>query len=922
VSTPGGDVIGQAQIQVDADTDPAIRALRDFSRATQRPSKDTDRFSTALRGLGSVAGGLGGVFAKFGIAAGAVGAAAGTAVPLLAGIVTALENIAPAGTVAATGLLAIEQASIAVKLGMVGIQDAVQSALDPAKAKNFDKAIKNLAPNAREFAREVKALQPELQKFQQGVQNRIFKDFGVALDVLSKTVLPTVRTNLNQTADTLNRMALGVAGAAVQLSENGTLGQAVAGANTGLTNLVKIPAQVTTALGQLAVAGAPAFDQLTGAAADVATRVSTKLGDAFKSGALQDSVNTAVGLLQNLGEIAGNVFGTVKNVLGSVSGEGGGAFTVLTQVTQALQDATATQGFQEAMQALAETMGVVGEVLGGTVGTLLADLGPVFTQLAGPVQSLVQTFGTALAPVLGALADTFTVLGTTLGPLLESAFTSLSPVLVALAGPLQVLISSLGAALGPIIDALGPVLLSAATAIGNLVVALSPLLPVVGNLIAALLPPLIPIIDTLGQTFTDLAPLVLQVGEILTAVLAPIIGALPEIITPLLDTFTQLTATLLPVLSDLLVQLAPTFTQLAGTVAELIVAAAPLLQVLGPLLVDVIAALLPVITPVIGLLTSLVSVLVDNLAGAITNVIVPAIDVIVALFSGDLSGAVTALGDLFAGVWEQIKTVVSNVGGFISDAINTIIGIFQYLYDTLIGNSIIPDLIGAIVAAFAGLPGRAAAALGGLVGSLVGVARSAGARMLGAVRGGVSDAVDVFRGLKDRARSALGNLGSTLYGAGQSLIRGFIDGIKSMIGSVKSAASSVVSSARDFFPFSPAKEGPFSGRGWTLYSGEALATDFAKGITRNQAAVRDAVNSLVGTAVLPQTRTGDLSQFLTTARTGSTTQTALNNITVAPSAAPKVTVMIGNRVINEHVRVIVDQASDQAAREQIQGVRR
>ena len=51
-----------------------------------------------------------------------------------------------------------------------------------------------------------------------------------------------------------------------------------------------------------------------------------------------------------------------------------------------------------------------------------------------------------------------------------------------------------------------------------------------------------------------------------------------------------------------------------------------------------------------------------------------------------------------------------------------------------------------------------------------------------------------------------------------------------MIGNVKDAAADVVQAARDFFPFSPAKKGPFSGRGWVLYSGKSIGEAFAEGI--------------------------------------------------------------------------------------------
>lgn len=95
---------------------------------------------------------------------------------------------------------------------------------------------------------------------------------------------------------------------------------------------------------------------------------------------------------------------------------------------------------------------------------------------------------------------------------------------------------------------------------------------------------------------------------------------------------------------------------------------------------------------------------------------------------------------------------------------------------------------------------------------------------------GVNKAVAFVGSLPGRIVSALGNLGRLLWNSGVALIQGFIGGIKSMISSAVNAARSVVSSVRSFFPFSPAKEGPFSGRGYTSYSGRALVEDWAKSI--------------------------------------------------------------------------------------------
>ena len=114
---------------------------------------------------------------------------------------------------------------------------------------------------------------------------------------------------------------------------------------------------------------------------------------------------------------------------------------------------------------------------------------------------------------------------------------------------------------------------------------------------------------------------------------------------------------------------------------------------------------------------------------------------------------------------------------------------------------------------------RITSAVGGAIG-----------RVRSTVAGGFNNVVNFVRGIPGRIVGALGDLGGLLVGAGRSLIRGFIGGIQDMIGSAVNAARNLVSSVRDFFPFSPAKRGPFSGKGYTIHSGRALAEDWAKGI--------------------------------------------------------------------------------------------
>jgi hypothetical protein len=127
-------------------------------------------------------------------------------------------------------------------------------------------------------------------------------------------------------------------------------------------------------------------------------------------------------------------------------------------------------------------------------------------------------------------------------------------------------------------------------------------------------------------------------------------------------------------------------------------------------------------------------------------------------------------------------------------------------------------------------------------------------RISAAVSAGINNAISFVRGLPGKALAALGNIGSTLFNSGKSLIQGFIDGIKNMVGSVRKVASDVVGTIASFFPHSPAKEGPFSGRGWTLYSGHALVEGFAEGMNARTGVVRSAAVGMVTAAHPPLSR--------------------------------------------------------------------
>lgn len=108
------------------------------------------------------------------------------------------------------------------------------------------------------------------------------------------------------------------------------------------------------------------------------------------------------------------------------------------------------------------------------------------------------------------------------------------------------------------------------------------------------------------------------------------------------------------------------------------------------------------------------------------------------------------------------------------------------------------------------------------------------------------EAVAFVRSIPGRILDALGDLGSLLLNSGRSLIQGLWNGISSMAGWIKDRISGLLGSIRNLWPFSPAKEGPFSGKGWVLYSGISIGEAFGEGIRQSGAGAIAAARNMLG----------------------------------------------------------------------------
>lgn len=132
--------------------------------------------------------------------------------------------------------------------------------------------------------------------------------------------------------------------------------------------------------------------------------------------------------------------------------------------------------------------------------------------------------------------------------------------------------------------------------------------------------------------------------------------------------------------------------------------------------------------------------------------------------------------------------------------------------------------------------------------AIVNFLKNAWNRAKSAVTSGISRVVGLARSLPGRIRSAIGNLGRLLVNAGRNVVNGLINGITSRFGALANKAREMASKIRNVLPFSPAKEGPLSGRGSPERAGRKIGAMVASGMDRSTGHVAAAAAGMASAA--------------------------------------------------------------------------
>lgn len=438
----------------------------------------------------------------------------------------------------------------------------------------------------------------------------------------------------------------------------------------------------------------------------------------------------------------------------------------------------------------------------------------VKTSLIPAVKEMAQTFARNLQPAIKAIAEFFQNRVLPAVTQFKGALDQAMPTIIAIAKAFlevaKVIANVLGKALGFII----PLLFSL----------IGPIFSVLATVISAV----IGFIPELVAGFKTFVNVIMTIGKIIAiAVIAPF----------------YLIYQVGKFVFELLLGIVQTFVSAFMAVWNFLW---PVTKAVFDLIVAVISLAFAIISGIFQIFWSGVTVLWNALWGFVLKPVATALGA-VADFIGWIVGLIVSK---FGEFWDKVKAIWNAIYGWV---VPPIVSAFNAVKDWIaarmgeIGNKV-SEIWNAVVGFFTSAKTKLVAAINNFS-TIIDRARAIFNEMKDAAVTKATELVTWVQGLPGKLVSAIGNLGSMLAGAGRSLINGFWDGMKAIWNSMVGWITGKMSDLRGLWPFSPAKWGPFSGRGWVLYSGQALMEGFAEGMDQRVGMVEgSAQRALAGVA--------------------------------------------------------------------------
>lgn len=197
-----------------------------------------------------------------------------------------------------------------------------------------------------------------------------------------------------------------------------------------------------------------------------------------------------------------------------------------------------------------------------------------------------------------------------------------------------------------------------------------------------------------------------------------------------------------------------------------------------------------------------------------------------------ISTIVTGIQTFLTTAWNTIKTVISTV-------LDTIKTIFTTIWNAI--KSVITTVVNGIKSTITSVWNSIKSTVTSVVNAIKSAVSSAFNAMWNGIKSTISGIYNTIKGGFDKAVGYIKGLASAAFNWGKDIIMGIVNGIKSCIGAIGDAVSSVANKIRSFLHFSVPDEGP-------LTDFESWMPDFmnglAKGIEKSKGVVAKAVEGV------------------------------------------------------------------------------
>lgn len=547
--------------------------------------------------------------------------------------------------------------------------------------------------------------------------------------------------------------------------------------------------------------------------------------------------------LPKLGQIFGNVFSGIGNLMIAFGQNSSNIFDWLVKLTSQFrawsEQVGQSQGFKDFISYVQEN-------------------GPTIMQLIGNIVKALVAFGTAMAPIASKLLDFITNLAGFIAKLFEThpAVAQIIGVMGILGGVFWALMAPIAAVSSVLSNVFGMTLL-------NVVKRILDLTRITGLVSKAF--------GLLAGAFTSISWPILAVVAVIGAFIG-ILVYLWKTNENFRKTITEAWNGIKTAVSGAIQGVVDWLTQLWGKIQSTLQPIMPILQMLGQIFMQVLGVL------VIGIITNVMNIiqglwtLITIAFQAIGTVISVAVQIIVGLFTaliqlltGDFSGAwetiKTTITNVLDTIWQYMQSVWDSIIGFLTGVMNRALSMFGTSWSQIWSaiTNFVSNIWNSVTSWFSRVASSIAEKMGQALNFIITKGSEWVSNIWNTVTSFASKVADGFKrvvsNVGDGMSDALGKIKSffsDFLNAGAELIGKVAEGVANAAHKVVSAVGDAISSAWDSVTSFVSGHGGGSslGKGLAVSQAKVIATDFGSAFNKElSSTLTDSIVDPVSTSI-------------------------------------------------------------------------